>query len=103
MQFIRTLIWVLILVALLLFSFFNWQPVEVVIWDNLVWNTKLPVLAIVSFLAGLVPMWLIQRGSSWKLQRRIRSLETAAQHNAAAASYAETRVAEPALADPRYP
>ena len=47
MQILRTVIWVLILFGLLVFSFFNWDPVEVILWDNLVLETKVPVLVIV--------------------------------------------------------
>ena len=56
MQLIRTIVWVLLAVALLLFSINNWQPVEVKIWEGLVLETRLPALVIVSFLAGLLPM-----------------------------------------------
>ena len=61
MQIIRTIVWVLLLVALLLFSAFNWKPVEVKIWEGLILETKIPALVIVSFLLGLVPMWLLSR------------------------------------------
>ena len=75
MQVIRTIVWVLLLVALLLFSINNWQPVEVKIWEGLVLETRLPALVIVSFLAGLLPMWLLHKGARWRLNRRIASLE----------------------------
>ena len=61
MQIVRTIVWVLLLVALLIFSAFNWNPVEVKIWEGLVLETKIPALVIVSFLIGLVPMWLLHR------------------------------------------
>ncbi len=77
MQIVRTILWVLLLVGLLAFSLANWTAVEVKIWENLVVETKIPALVIVSFLLGLVPMWLIHRGSKWRLQRRISNLETA--------------------------
>jgi len=75
MQLIRTIVWVLLVVALLLFSINNWQPVEVKIWEGLVLETRLPALVIVSFLAGLLPMWLLHKGARWRLNRRIASLE----------------------------
>ena len=77
MQVVRTIVWVLLLAALLVFSAFNWAPVEVKIWTNLVLETKIPALVIVSFLLGLLPMWLLHQGSKWRLHRRISSLETA--------------------------
>lgn len=77
MQIFRTVMWVLLLFALLAFSFFNWKPVEVQIWSNLVLETKLPALVIVSFLLGLVPMWLVHRTTKWRMTRRVNALETA--------------------------
>ena len=56
MQIIRTTVWVLVLVALALFSFNNWNPVEVKIWEGLIFETKLPALVLFSFLLGLLPM-----------------------------------------------
>lgn len=81
MQIVRTFIWVAILAALLLFSYFNWTPVEVTIWENLLVETKVPALVIVSFLLGLLPMWIYHRGVQWSLSRKIVSLENAARTN----------------------
>ena len=78
----RTIIWVLLFVALLAFSFFNWDTVEVTLWENLILETKVPALVIVAFLLGLVPMWAYHRSVKWSLKRRIRSLENAARSNA---------------------
>lgn len=100
MQIVRTIFWVLLLVLLLAFSFFNWKPVEVQIWDNLVLETKVPALVIVSFLIGLVPMWLIHRGMKWRLHRRITALETAARNNAVAAPTATVPADEPTPVSP---
>ena len=82
MQIVRTLVWALILFGLLAFSFFNWDSVEVTLWDNMVLETKVPALVIISFLLGLLPMWTIHRGVKWRLNRRISSLENAARSNA---------------------
>ncbi|WAT18069.1 LapA family protein [Aurantiacibacter sp. MUD11] len=80
MQIVRTVIWVLLLVGLLLFSIANWDPtVTVRIWDGIVVDTKIPAVVIVSFLIGFVPMWLYHRGSRWRLTRKIASLENAAR------------------------
>jgi len=81
-QIVRTIVWVLILFGILVFSFFNWDPVEVTLWDNLVLETKIPVLVIVAFLLGLVPMWLYHRSVKWSLGRRIRSLENSIKSTA---------------------
>jgi uncharacterized integral membrane protein len=82
MKIIRTAIWILILFGLLMFSVYNWDPVEVHLWDNLVLETKVPLLVIMAFLLGLVPMWLYHRGAQWSLNRRISSLENAVRSNA---------------------
>ncbi|WP_379550845.1 DUF1049 domain-containing protein [Erythrobacter sp. W53] len=83
MQIIRTLFWVFILVVLLVFTAFNWTPVEVKLWENMIVETKIPALVIISFLLGLVPAWMIHRGTKWRLNRRIGALENAARTNAA--------------------
>ncbi len=99
MQIIRTILWVALLVFLLVFSFFNWRPVEVQIWDNLVLETKVPALVLIAFLLGLAPMWLVHRGSKWRLQRRIVTLESAARANAIATTPSPPPVAEPLAPD----
>lgn len=79
MQIIRTIVWVLLLVGLLIFSALNWKPVEIKIWEGLVLETKIPALVIASFLLGLAPMWLLHRAQKFYLARRITSLESAAR------------------------
>ncbi len=83
MQVIRTIFWVLILVVLIVFTAFNWTSVEVKLWENMIVETKIPALVIVSFLLGLIPYWLIHRGTKWRLNRRIGALESAARTTAA--------------------
>ena len=89
----RTIMWLLVLAVLLLFSFFNWNEVTVKIWENLVVETKVPALVIVSFLFGLLPMWIYHRGARWSLSRKIVSLENAARANAAASEAAAREAA----------
>jgi uncharacterized integral membrane protein len=99
MQIVRTIIWVLIVAGILLFSVFNWDPVEVTLWDNLVLETRVPVLVIVAFLLGLLPMWLYHRGAKWSLNRRITSLENAVRSNALSNRHSAPPAA-PAASDP---
>ena len=94
MQIVRTIIWVLLLIALLLFSVMNWEPIVTVrIWENLVVDTKIPAIVIISFLIGFLPMWLYHRAAKWQLKRRIASLESAAR-TAAATPVAPRRTVE---------
>jgi putative membrane protein len=96
MQIVRTIVWVLLLVALLLFSINNWQDVEVKIWENLILQTKLPALVIAAFLLGLLPMWLLNKGNRWRFNRRINALENTVK---AAAVSAPVAAPEPSATD----
>ena len=99
MQVIRTVVWVVVLIALLVFSINNWTPVNVRIWNDLIWDTKLPVLVVIAFLLGLLPMWLLAKASKWRLKRQISQLQNAA--NAATAPSLSTD--NLAHADPENP
>ena len=95
MQIVRTVVWVLLLVGLLLFSIANWEPVVTVrIWEGVVLDTKIPAIVVISFLIGFVPMWLINRALVWQKNRKIASLENAAR-TAAATPIAVTPAGEP--------
>ncbi|MDE2436106.1 MAG: DUF1049 domain-containing protein [Sphingomonadales bacterium] len=85
MQIVRTIVWVLVFVTLLLFSLNNWQTIEVKIWEGLVLETKLPVLVIASFLLGLLPMWMLHKGWKWRSNRRINALENSVRAASASA------------------
>ena len=92
MRIVKTIIWSVVLIALLLFSISNWTTVEVKIWEGLVLQTKLPALVIIAFFLGLVPMWLLSKAGRWRMSRRISALESAAQ--SAALSLSSTRLEE---------
>jgi uncharacterized integral membrane protein len=79
MQIVRTIVWVLLLIVLLIFSINNWEPVTVKIWEGLILETKVPALVVISFLLGLLPMWLLHRISAYAARRKISSLEVAAR------------------------
>ena len=89
MQIVRTILWVILACAIMLFSFLNWTPVEVTLWDGLLVETKVPALVILAFLLGLFPMWLYHRSVKWGLDRRIRSLENSIKSAALARSREE--------------
>ncbi|MXP14375.1 DUF1049 domain-containing protein [Altererythrobacter confluentis] len=93
MQIVRTILWVLLFAGLMAFSFFNWKQVEVQIWTNLVLETKVPALVIVSFLLGMVPTWLMHRGVKWRLERRIKALESATRTPSVAPATPESPIA----------
>ncbi len=84
MKTLRTIVWVLAAFAFLIFATYNWQAVELVLWQNLVLETKVPVLALLAFAAGFLPMWAYHRSITWNMSRRIRALETSLKNTAMA-------------------
>jgi len=106
MQIVRTVVWVVLLIVLLLFSVNNWTTVNVKIWENLILETKLPALVVVSFLLGLVPMWLAYLAGRWRYTRRISALENSVRTSAPPAPTVADDPAppvDPAASDPVYP
>lgn len=75
MQFLKTLFWVLIAVAVALFSFRNWFDVTVNLWGDIQADIKLPVLLLVAFLIGFAPTWSLMRTRLWSHKRRIEAME----------------------------
>ncbi len=80
MQFLKTLFWVVVAVGLVLFATVNWVPVTVNLWGGLQADVKLPVLVLVAFLLGFLPMFAVHRTRLWSLKRR---LETQSQTHVA--------------------
>lgn len=75
MGILRTIIWVLLTVVLVVFAMANWGPVTVTIWPGQVLDTKLPVLILGAFLIGAVPMWIAFRTARWSMKRRLDTSE----------------------------
>ena len=95
MSIVRTILWVLLAVVLVLFAVNNWQPVEVRIWQSLILETKLPALVIGAFLLGLLPMWAVHRWSLWRHRRRIALLEGSLTRSPVVVESAPPLAAEP--------
>ena len=77
MQFLRTLFWVVIAVAAVVFATRNWNTVTINLWGGLQADVKLPVLVFGAFLVGLLPPWILHRATRWSLRRRLESTERA--------------------------
>ncbi|WP_077147721.1 DUF1049 domain-containing protein [Sphingopyxis sp. KK2] len=71
MGIVRTIIWVLLTALLVVFSTVNWVVVPVQVWPNLIVETKLPAIVLISFLIGFLPTWLAWRAARWSLKRRL--------------------------------
>ena len=70
MQFLKTLLWILIAVLVAIVAGNNWRDVTIDLWSNLQADIKIPVLLIGVFLLGFLPTWLVMRGKIWRLTRR---------------------------------
>ena len=71
MQFLKTLFWVVVAVALVLFAHSNWNMVTIRLWGGLEADVKLPVLVIGAFLIGFLPTFILYRARTWSLRRRL--------------------------------
>ena len=75
MQFLRTLFWVVLAVVAVIFAFNNWTQVTVNLWGGLRADAKLPVLLLIAFLVGLLPVFVLHRATRWNLRRRLDNAE----------------------------
>lgn len=75
MRFLKTLIWVTAIVALIVFATNNWVPVSVRLWGGMWLDTKLPALVITAFLLGFFPLYFLHRTLLWRMKRRLLTLE----------------------------
>ena len=75
MQFLKTLLWVTLIVGLTVFAINNWFPVSVSLWGGLRLDTKLPALVIAAFVLGFFPLYIFHRTTCWRMRRRITALE----------------------------
>lgn len=84
MQFLRTAFWVVVAVAIALFTKANWDiapsesgRVPVKLWADWLLYIRLPVLLFAAFLLGLLPTWIFARVGRWRMRRRLHSAEQA--------------------------
>ena len=86
MQMIRTLLLLLIAIALTAFVAINWDVVPVRFWpagagEYLKFDWPVGFVALFFFCLGMLPMWLIHKGAAWRLKRRIGNLENSLKAN----------------------
>lgn len=75
MQFLKILFWALVAFAAAVFTFGNWKWVSVSLFGNLMAEVNLPILLLVTFLAGFLPTFLYQRALRWRLRQRLSAAE----------------------------
>jgi lipopolysaccharide assembly protein A len=86
MRFLKTLIWVTVIVGMVVFAVNNWVPASIKLWGGLWLDSKLPALMIGSFIAGFVPLYIWHRGAIWRMRRRIAHVESTMRPNSTSAS-----------------
>lgn len=105
MQALRTILLLVITIVLVAFIAINWETVPVNFWplaDGNYLNFQWPVgfLVLLSYLAGIVPTWLIARAAKWRLNRRIAALENTVAANSVVAPVATSTQLEAATPPP---
>ena len=75
MNFLKTLFWVVVAVSLAIFATRNWNDVTINLWGELQADVKLPILLLLVFLIGFLPLYLILRGRIWHLKRKLALAE----------------------------
>lgn len=74
MQFLRTLLWVIVAVFVAIMARNNWSDVTLNLWGSLQADIKIPLLVLIAFVAGFVPTYVILRGRVWALKRKVAAL-----------------------------
>ena len=84
MAALRTALWVFFAVCIAIFAMQNRISADMNLWPlpspnggPLILSIRVYWLAIVCFLAGSLPMWLLYRATKWRLTRRLESSERA--------------------------
>lgn len=77
MRFLKTIFWTLIAVVAAIFGANNWIPVSVNIWNGMMVDTYLPLLLLIAFLIGMLPVLLLHQLTRWQLGRKLETTKRA--------------------------
>ena len=77
MQFLKILFWCLLAFVAAIFTIGNWTTVPIHLWAGLIADVNLPLLLLVTFLAGLLPTMLYYSTIRWRLRNRLSTTERA--------------------------
>lgn len=77
MQFLKTLFWALLIGLAGAFTYGNWTTIQIHLWGGLIAEVNLPLLLLVVFLLGFVPMLLAYHAVRWRLRQRLTTAERA--------------------------
>jgi len=77
MAFLRTLFWIVLTIVIVIFSANNWKSVTINLFGNLQADAKLPVLMLVAFLLGFIPLYVWHRLTRWHQNKKRIAAERA--------------------------
>jgi uncharacterized integral membrane protein len=77
MQFLKILFWCLLAFVAAIFTIGNWSNVPIHLWGGLIADVNLPLLLLLTFLAGLLPTMLYYSTIRWRLRNRLSTTERA--------------------------
>ena len=77
MQFLKILFWCLLTFLAAIFTYGNWDLVEIHLWSGLIADVNLPLLLLVTFLVGFLPMLIVHHAVRWRLRQRLATCERA--------------------------
>ncbi|MGY2735833.1 hypothetical protein [Sphingomonas sp. UYP23] len=77
MHFLKILFWCLLAFIAAVFTLGNWTSVPIKLWGGMEALVNLPLLLLLTFLAGLVPTLLWHSTLRWRLRNRLAAAERA--------------------------
>ena len=96
MQFLKILFWCLLAFVAAVFTFGNWTMVTIRLWGGMEALVNLPLLLLVTFLVGLLPMLVYHHTVRWRLRSRIVGNERALEQTRATLDSLAQRTVIPA-------
>lgn len=75
MRFLNGLFWFLLAVVVSIFTYGNWEHVQINLWSGLIADVNLPLLLLIFFLAGFIPMALWHQATKWRLKQKLAAAE----------------------------
>ena len=100
MRFLNGLFWFLLAVVVSIFTYGNWTHVPINLWSGLIADVNLPLLLLLFFLAGFIPMALWHQATKWRMKQKLSAAERSLAAFAVAPVAAEPVTAPSALDDP---
>ena len=55
----------------------NNRPVDIKIWGDIIWSTKIWFPMLLAYLLGALPFWIMARATRWRMKRKLENTERA--------------------------